>query len=239
MHGWTGIVVTLALAATTSAADKRPMTVDDALDMVRLGDVAVSPDGSSVLYSERRVNWKKNRYDRKFFMVPWGGGEPVEFLTADADAIRFSPDGRYLSMLRESAETEGGDEKSSQLHVLPLSGGEARPLFRHQGGVDSYRWSLDARHVVFVADEKDPEVEKARKAGEDPIYVDEGPHGKSYGHWSNLCSRHEILRVPRRTPAFHPTRDRALAYGACRASGSVAVKPRCGTSTSRPASRPG
>ena len=37
------------------------MTVDDALNMVRLADVLMSPDGSWVFFSKSELDWDKNK----------------------------------------------------------------------------------------------------------------------------------------------------------------------------------
>ncbi|MCP4664232.1 MAG: hypothetical protein GY856_53285, partial [bacterium] len=127
----------LSLATSLFAADRRPMTVDDVLDMVRLGDVAISPDGRRVFYSERRLDWENNEYRKTYYMVSAAGGKATRFLgEAGGRRIRFSPDGGYLSLIRDGKD---GD----QLFLLPLDGGEARQLTRHQGGVSDYRWSAD------------------------------------------------------------------------------------------------
>ncbi len=62
------------------AGDKRPMTVDDALNIVRVGEiqpdesgysqaVVMSPDGKLVLYSEGRVDWENNRFTQNAHIV--------------------------------------------------------------------------------------------------------------------------------------------------------------------------
>ncbi len=172
---------TAAAAPEPRPQAKRPMTIDDALNMVRVGNVAISPDGDKAFYSERHLNWDKNDYETRFFMVPSAGGAPVRFINERGGRnFQFSPDGVYLSMLRRA----GGD---SQIFLLPLAGGEAWQLTTHAGGINSYRWSADASVIVFVAEEPRPDIIQAEwDKGADPVFVDEGPNGKSSGLWSNL-----------------------------------------------------
>ena len=92
----------LCLAPCLLAAERRPLTIDDALEMVRLDEVLISPDGERVFYSEQHLDWGENKFVKKFFMVPSSGGEAVEFVKKDSgEQFRFSPDGKYLSFLRE------------------------------------------------------------------------------------------------------------------------------------------
>ena len=53
---------------------RRPMTVDDAMDMVQVGSPLMSPDGSWVLYSQRKLNWDDNEYETEYWRVPADGG---------------------------------------------------------------------------------------------------------------------------------------------------------------------
>jgi len=119
--------------------ERRPLTVDDALNMVRLGDVQMSPDGKWVFFSKSELDWKNNRRNKKYFMIPSSGGEAVQYIgDAGGSSFRFSPDGKYLSFKRRVND-------SSQIFIMSLSGGEAIQLTRHQNSVDAYKWSTDLK----------------------------------------------------------------------------------------------
>jgi dipeptidyl aminopeptidase/acylaminoacyl peptidase len=157
------------------------MTTDDALDMIRLDDVLLSPDGEKAFYSEEHLNWDKNKFEKKYFMVPSKGGTALQFVgETGGEDFRFSPDGKYLSLIREV-------EEEKQLFLLPIAGGEAHQLTRHKGGIESYEWDGVAQRVFFVAKKRwNEEKEEEWKKGADAIFVDEGPNGKSSGRWTNL-----------------------------------------------------
>ena len=63
--GILGVLLALAVSAIPADAQdaRRPMTVDDAMDMVQIGSPLMSPDGSWVLYSRRTLNWDDNEYE--------------------------------------------------------------------------------------------------------------------------------------------------------------------------------
>ena len=171
----------LASLSTAAAQEKRAMTVDDMLDFVRIGDVLMTPDGSKVFYSERRLNWETNKYEKTFFMVSADGGNAIPFVRRDGgEQFRISPDGRYLSMLRTV------DERP-QIFLMSLNGGEPWQWTTHRGEITDYKWSGDGKSVVFVAKEAmSEEADKEFKLGLDPIYVNEGPSGKNHGRWTHL-----------------------------------------------------
>ena len=177
------LALTLLCCASASilAQDKRAMTVDDLLELVRIGDVAMTPDGSRVFYSERHLDWETNKYEKTFFMIPSEGGSPVPFVRKDGgENFLISPDGKYLSMLRKV-------EEKPQIFIMPLDGGEARPLTEHRGEITDYKWTGDAQSIVFIAKEAMAEEEANEFAlGADPIFVNKGADGKNHGRWTHL-----------------------------------------------------
>jgi len=61
----------VAMITLLSAQEaKRPMTVDDALDMIQVSNPQISPDGKWVLYSRSELKWKDNKRESRFFMMP-------------------------------------------------------------------------------------------------------------------------------------------------------------------------
>ncbi len=99
------LAVLLAIVVLTVPAHgqdtRRPMTVDDALDMVQVGSPLMSPDGSWVLYSRRTLNWEDNEYETEYWRVPADGGEAFRYIGEDGgSAFQFSPDGAYLTFRR-------------------------------------------------------------------------------------------------------------------------------------------
>ena len=173
--------VMLLLAVPAAAQERRAMTTDDGLDMIRVGRATISPDGSWVLFSKSELDWGENERKTTWWRVPTGGGEPYRFIGEEGGSgFQFSPDGSMLSFTRSV------DEKS-QLFLMRTDGGEAQKLSKHKTSVGSYRWSQDGSKIFFVAAEpRSEEEEKARKDGDDAIFVDEGPSGQRAGTWNNF-----------------------------------------------------
>jgi dipeptidyl aminopeptidase/acylaminoacyl peptidase len=179
-----------AFQGFSQEAEKRPMTVDDALDMVRVGDALISPDGEWVFFSKSELDWEKNKRKSTYFRIPATGGEAYRFIgEAGGSAFQFSPKGTYLSFLREAGGEAKEEEKSkeNQIFVMRSEGGEAVQLTEHKKGIHSYRWSRDESRIFFLADEpRSEEEEKKYKDGYDAIFVDEGPNGQREGKWRKL-----------------------------------------------------
>jgi dipeptidyl aminopeptidase/acylaminoacyl peptidase len=181
---------------------RRPMTVDDAMDMVQVGSPLMSPDGSWVLYSQRKLNWDDNEYETEYWRVPADGGEAFRYIGEDGgSSFQFSPDGAYLTFRRpvgggssgggsggsESGAGGGGNSRLQQIFLMRTVGGEAVQLTKHETSVAQYRWAKDGSAIFFAAPDKKPEdVEEEEKKGADAIFVDEGPNGQTASNWSNL-----------------------------------------------------
>ncbi len=175
------LVVAAALVTPVSSQERRAMTTDDGLDMVRVGGATISPDGSWVLFSKSELDWSENERKTTWWRVSTEGGEPHRFIGEEGGgSFQFSPDGSMLSFTRTV-------EEKAQLFVMRTDGGEAQQLTKHESAVASHRWSEDATKIFFVAAEaRSEEEEKSRKDGDDAIFVDEGANGQRDGTWNNF-----------------------------------------------------
>ena len=82
-------------------AERRPMTTDDGLDMIRVGGAVISPDGTWVLYSRSELDWKENERKTTWWRADADGGEPYRFIGEDGgSSFSFSPDGDRLAAQR-------------------------------------------------------------------------------------------------------------------------------------------
>ena len=175
------LLIGFTLAVPVAGQERRAMTTDDGLDMVQVGGATISPDGSWVLFSKSELNWEENERETTWWRVSEEGGEPYRYIGEEGGGnFQFSPDGSKLAFTR-SVDDE------SQLFLLPTTGGEAVQLSEHETSIGSYAWSEDGSKIFFVATEpRTEEEEKAREAGYDAIFVDEGPNGQQDGNWNNL-----------------------------------------------------
>ena len=159
---------------------KRPMTTDDAMNMINVGGAIMSPDGQRVLFSKSELNWDKNKRDTKYYMIPADGGDEYQFIgEAGGGSFRFSPDGKYITLTRTV-------DKFKQIFWMRSGGGEAVQLTKHKNSVGNYKWSADSKRIFFSASEpRSEEEEKEHKAGDDIVFV--GSFIDGFGH--TVCFR--------------------------------------------------
>ena len=113
-------------------------------------------------------------------------GKAVAFLSDRVDPLADSKgtetrkrlkgaDGR--DDLGEWAYTEEKHKHDTQIWLIPVNGGEARPLTEIPGGVRSFKWSRDGAFLAFSRGDGDTKEERDRKARKsDQILIDRNYH---------------------------------------------------------------
>ena len=139
----------------------RPARPEDLYRLVFPYDPRLSPDGSLVAFTVKRSSVGRDGYRHAVWLAPTDGGEARQVtLGARADRhARFAPDGRTLAFLsdrRLQVEEEPDRPKDkdredgTQVHLLPLGGGEARRLTDFPQGVTGFAWSPDGSSLVVL-----------------------------------------------------------------------------------------
>ena len=80
---------------------KRPMTFEDMMQMKRLGDTAVSPDGKWLAYSVTTVDLDQNTKTAELWLQAIAGGDPIKLAVAQPgdSGPQFAPDGKRILFL--------------------------------------------------------------------------------------------------------------------------------------------
>ncbi|MGZ6988117.1 MAG: S9 family peptidase, partial [Thermoanaerobaculia bacterium] len=141
-------VAVLVLTAAPARAE-RPMSLDDLLTAVRVGDPQVSPDGRQVAFVRTTTDLGAGTRNADVWIVPADGSASPRPLTRHEktdNAPRFSPDGKTLAFV----STRSG---APQIYLLDLGGGEPRKLTDLSAGAqDPLVFSPDGKKLAFVSD---------------------------------------------------------------------------------------
>ena len=162
------VVVWLIVGGAATAQTQRAMTLVDLLEVPRLSDPQLSPDGGQVLYVLAEADWDANRTISHIWRVNRDGGGSVQLTNGEKGETspRWSPDGETVVFLATR-----GDADATQIYVLPNLGGEARQLTDHPTAVSSITWSPDGRTIYFLASDEKTAEQQARDTAKDDVYA--------------------------------------------------------------------
>ena len=190
--------------ALPQLAAKRPFTFEDMMNLKRVEEPVVSPDGKWVIFGAVDVDLEQNAKIPHIWIVPITGGESRQ-LTNDPvgeDRPRFSPDGKQIAFL---SAKEGGQQiwlVDFDTSTGTLSGAPHK-LTSLSGEADGEIWSPDGKNILFESrtypDCNDDACNKARDDARDKSKVKAQIFTKLfYRHWNAYTDfkRSHLFVVP-------------------------------------------
>lgn len=126
--------------------DKRPLRLDDLLEVEYLSAPALSPDGRTALYVVNVGDRATGNFSPRVWTVPVDGGEAAPLLEGDfrQKLPRFSPDGTDIFFLSD-------EEDPDIFQIWRLRDGKRTRLTTLRHGVSWYSVSADGKKLAFEA----------------------------------------------------------------------------------------
>ena len=147
MQKMTRLALIALVMAAPLAAQKKPFTVEKLLQLHRLSDPQVSPDGRTVLFSVATPDVAKNARLSQVWVVSIEGDAPRQ-LTREGtrnERPRWSPDGKRIAFI----SNRGG---SQQVWLMDPDGSKARPLTEVPTEAGGVTWSPDGSRLLFTSE---------------------------------------------------------------------------------------
>src|SRR5579863_5082462 len=140
------VILVLAFAAI-AFAQKRPFTASAMMELKRIGDPQISPDGKWVTFTVQSVDVAANQKPQQIWIVPLIGGAPRQ-ITNDGHAnqrARWSPDSRRIAYISD----RGG---SSQIWLMDPDGGNAKQVTSLVTETDGVLFAPDGKNLLFTSE---------------------------------------------------------------------------------------
>jgi dipeptidyl aminopeptidase/acylaminoacyl peptidase len=164
-----GVPISFVAAAVFAAAtcvpapaSARTMHLDDLKTLVGLSSPAISPDGKRAVVVVSRVNWNEDRNDRDLEIVDLAthAHRALTFGRKGLAEPRWSPDGTKLAFI---ADAGTGDDAHAQVFVMPMDGGDPRPVTKAPEGVEQFAWRPDGGAIAYAATDALPKKTGAER----------------------------------------------------------------------------
>ncbi|MBI4364984.1 MAG: S9 family peptidase [Candidatus Latescibacteria bacterium] len=132
--------------------ERRPVSPEDLFQLRFVDSIALSPDGTRVVYQVRTIASERDAYESHLWLVPVRGGEPrrLTFGEHKNGSAAWSPDGRWIAFVSDRRD------KKAQIYRLSLEGGEAERLTDLDGDIGGLAWSPDGEKISFAYRAADP-----------------------------------------------------------------------------------
>jgi dipeptidyl aminopeptidase/acylaminoacyl peptidase len=146
-----GICTSATSAFAQSGSTKRPMTFEDMMQMKRLGETAVSPDGKWLAYSVTTVDLEKNTKTPELWLQAIAGGEPIKIAVAQPGdgGPEFASDGHSVLFL--SGRDGGQQVWLADFDSATGATSNAKKLTSIATEADNAKWSPDGKAIVFTS----------------------------------------------------------------------------------------
>jgi dipeptidyl aminopeptidase/acylaminoacyl peptidase len=173
----------LLAAASLPAQQKRLPTVEDLTDIRAAGDIAIAPDGRTILYTVS--GWEHpaakgadlgdtHEMRSHVWLVPADGSAPARQLTfgkTGESSPRWSSDGRLIAFIAGRGE---GEAAAPQVWMMNAAGGESWQVTTIKEGVQSFAWSPDAKRLAVASRDSLASDRAAKQKKKDDAQVFEG-----------------------------------------------------------------
>jgi len=115
----------------------------------RVGDMQLSPDGSTVIYNVSRYEAGSNKSITDIFSLPSEGGTAVRLTPGDGKYVnpRWKPDGSGIGFLFSG-------NGSYQVWEMDTGGGQMARISDAEGDINSFEYAPDGSHLMYTMDVK-------------------------------------------------------------------------------------
>ncbi len=189
----------LLLASSAVSAQKQPFDVNAMMQLARVSDPQISPDGKMVAFTVQTVDLGTNTKPRQIYIVPIGGGSPQKISDAgdNNSRPRWFPDSKRLAL---TSNRSG----ASQIWAMDADGENAKQLTNISTEAAGELVSPNGKMLVFTSDvfpecgaDDNCNRDKIEAAKKNPVKA-RVINNLLYRHWTSWqgATRSHLLAMP-------------------------------------------
>ncbi len=155
------LVMMAAAIPVSGATPERDHDIipEDYFDLISLGNLAVSPDGKTIAYTESRWGEGQEGRHSELWTVTRGGASPVRhtFDSFGVSSVVWSPDGKSVFFLGRDKAGRDTPPHDGSRQVWRLNPSEGNPVAvtRITDGVSSFNISHDGNALFYTVDKEE------------------------------------------------------------------------------------
>jgi dipeptidyl aminopeptidase/acylaminoacyl peptidase len=159
-------------------------SIDDIINLKRVGAPAMAPNGELAAYTIREANWEENAYETEIWIGDAATGQSRQLTHARKSSLQpaFSPDGAWLGFVSDR-------DGKRQLYRIALRGGEAEKLTSTEEGVNNFAWSPNGTSIAFTMLAPQSEAIKEREKRWGDIRFEDQDQRYTHLHVLDLATR--------------------------------------------------
>lgn len=177
---WTPLLVLLIISSFKLVGqDKRPMELEDVLELKSIKEAKISPDGRWVAFVVEENDFEENKVNTDVWLVNPNGPKTTQLTEEPTNdfGIQWAPNGDFIAFLSDRE-----DEKNQVFGVAP-DGGVAFRITNFPNGVSKFSISPDGSKIAFIGKPEKTEEQKEKEEEEGRPIV----YGQYYeDEWDNL-----------------------------------------------------
>jgi dipeptidyl aminopeptidase/acylaminoacyl peptidase len=179
------VLATVAFAQPgTYAQQPTGPSIDDVINLKRVGAPAISPNGQHVAYTIRETNWDENAYETEIWIadVATGVSRQVTNSRKSSTNPSFSPDGAWLGFVSDR-------DGKRQVYRIALRGGEAEKLTTAEEGVNNFAWSPNTKEIAYTTLDPQTAEMKDREKRWGDIKIEDQDQRYSHLHLFDVAAK--------------------------------------------------